>query len=111
LAGPTGPAGAAAPKLTGESSSCTNTTTKTGSTTSCTYTFTYATTAGAKDVSVLAVGKFHGHSRVIARGRLRHHRLTLVLRHLRRGRYQLTLVAVGAHGKRTVIGHTSVVVS
>jgi hypothetical protein len=48
---------------------------------------------------------------VIAHGRVRHNRLTLVLSHLRRGRYQLTLVALGAHGKRTVIGHTSLVVS
>jgi hypothetical protein len=59
---------------------------------------------------VLAVNKLHGHSRVIDHGRLRHHRLTLVFHHLRRGRYQVTLIAAGAHGKKTVIGHTSVVV-
>jgi Collagen triple helix repeat (20 copies)/NHL repeat len=108
--GPAGPAGPAAPKLIGESSSCTTTTTKTGSTQSCTYTFTYAAAAAAKDGPVLAIAKVHGHSRVIARGRLHHHRLTLVFRHLHRGRYQITLLEPGPHGT-TVIGHTSVVVS
>jgi serine/threonine-protein kinase len=111
-AGAIGPAGAAAPELLSESSSCTTKPTQNnGSTTSCTYTFTYATTAAAKDVNVLAVAKLGDHRRVIARGRLRHHKLTLVFRHLRRGRYQLTLLAIGAHGKRTVIGHTSIVIN
>jgi hypothetical protein len=63
------------------------------------------------DASVLAVTNFGGHRRVIGHGRLRRHRLTLVIRHLHRGRYQLTILAVGAHAKRTVIGHTSIVVT
>jgi hypothetical protein len=42
---------------------------------------------------------------------VRNQRLTLALSHLRRGPYQVTLVAIGAHGTRTVIGHTSLVVS
>ena len=109
--GATGPAGPAAPKLIGESSNCTNSTTRTGSTTTCTYTFTYAAPGTARDGAVLAVSAVGGHRRVVAHGRLRHHRLTLAFRHLRRGRYQLTLVAVGAHGKKTVIGHTFIMVS
>jgi hypothetical protein len=48
---------------------------------------------------------------VIAHGQLRHHRLTLVFRHLPRGRYKLTLLALNAHGGRSVIGHTSIAVS
>jgi hypothetical protein len=34
-----------------------------------------------------------------------------VFRHLRRGRYRLTLRGVGAHGEKTVIGHTTITVS
>lgn len=111
LTGPVGPPGAAAPELMTEGSKCTDTTTKTGSMTTCTYTFTYATAASANVVSMLAMATVHGHRRVVAHGRLRHHKLKLVFRHLRRGHYRLTIVAVGAHGKRTVIGHTSIVVS
>jgi hypothetical protein len=65
----------------------------------------------ARDVSVIAVANVRGHRRVVAHGRVRHHTLTLVFRHLRRGRYQLMLVAVGAHGKKTVIGHTSITIT
>jgi hypothetical protein len=108
--GPAGPAGAAAPKLTGETSSCTTTATKSGSTSSCTYSFTYPL-GMAKDTTVIAVVNVHGHRRVIAHGRVRHHRLRLVFGRLLRGRYQLTLLALGAHGKPTVIGHTSIAVS
>jgi hypothetical protein len=48
---------------------------------------------------------------VIGRGRIRDHKLTLVLRDLARGRYQLTLLELGAQSKKDVIGHTSIVVS
>jgi hypothetical protein len=41
----------------------------------------------------------------------RHRKLTLVFRDLGRGRHKLTLLAVAAHGKRTVIGPTTVAVS
>ena len=109
--GPTGPQGAAAPKLMGEASTCTDTTTKTGSTTTCSYTFTYAAAVAANVRSVQAIATVHGHRRVVAHGRLHHHKLKLVFRHLRRGRYRLTIVALGAHGKKTVIGHTSIVIS
>jgi hypothetical protein len=111
LVGPAGPAGAAAPKLAGEASSCTTSATRTGSTSSCTYSFTYAAPGAARDASILAVANVQGHIRVIAHGHVRHHRLTLVCRHLPRGRYQLTLLTLAAHGKKTVIGNTSIVVS
>jgi hypothetical protein len=42
---------------------------------------------------------------------VRHHELTLALRHPHRGRYHVTLVALDARGKQTVIGHTSLVAS
>jgi hypothetical protein len=62
-------------------------------------------------LKAIAIAKVNGHRRVIARGRIRHHKLTLVCRHLRRGRYKLTLLEVGRHGRRTVIGHTSIAVT
>jgi hypothetical protein len=77
----------------------------------CTYTFTYAAPATAKDATVVATAKVHGHRQVIARAELRHHRLTLVFRHLSRGRYLLTVLALDRNGNRTVIGHASIVVS
>ena len=81
----------------GETITCT---TNNNGKTTCTYTFTYAAAAAANVRSVLAIATVPGHRRVVARGRLRHHKLKLVFRHLRRGRYRLTIVAVGAHAKR-----------
>ena len=109
--GPAGAAGAAAPQLTGESSSCTTTPTKTGSVTSCTYSFTYAS-ATATAASVRATTMVAGHVRLIGRGRIAHHKLTLTLRHLRlrRGHYRITVLA-RIHHKQVVIGHTSLNIS
>lgn len=61
-----------------------------------TYTFTYAAAAAANVRSVLAIATVDGHRRVVAHARLRHHKLTLVFRYRRPGRYRLTIVAVGA---------------
>lgn len=98
------------PKLIGEKSKCRRTT-KARSNRSCTYTFTYAV-ATVRNRPAIATAVVNGHRRVIARGRVRHHKLTLVFRHLGRGRHKLTLlVVVRARGKRTVIGHTTVAVS
>jgi sugar lactone lactonase YvrE len=97
------------PKLIGEKSKCRRTT-EARSSRSCIYTFTYVV-ATAKNRPAIAIAVVNGHRRVIARGRIRHRKLTLVFRHLGRGRHKLTLLAVAAHGKRTVIGHTTVAVS
>ena len=99
----------AAPKLIGEKSKCPRAT-KRSARRSCTYTFTYAVRTN-KNLAAIATTSVKGHRRVIARGRIHHRKLTLVFQHLRRGRYNLTLLQVGAHGKRTVIGHTTIAVS
>jgi hypothetical protein len=99
----------AAPKLIGEKSDC-GATTKARSSGECTYTFIYAART-SKNLQAIATAKIDGHRRVIARGRIRHHKLTLVFQHLRRGRYTLTLIALGADGKRVVIGRTTIAIS
>jgi hypothetical protein len=104
-----GGARSTAPRLIGEKSHCRRKT-KGGSSRSCTYTFTYAVRTG-KNRPAIATAVINGHRRVIARGRVRHHMLTLVFAHLRRGRHNLTLLALGAHGKVMIIGHTTVTVS
>ena len=48
---------------------------------------------------------------MIARGHVRRHRLTLVFGHLRRGRYKLTLLALGVHGRTATIGRTTIQIS
>ena len=99
----------AAPKLIGQKSDCRKTT-KARARSSCTYTFSYATPT-SKNLPAIATAKVDGHRRVIARGRVRRHKLTLVFQHLRRGRYTLTMVALSAHGKRVLIGRTTIAVS
>ena len=96
-------------KLIGEKSNCRRMT-KADSRRSCTYTFTYAIWT-AKNQPAIGTAVVNGHRRVIARSRVRHHKLTLVFQHLRRGRHKLIVLALGAHGKRTVIGHTTGAVS
>jgi hypothetical protein len=109
--GPQGPAGAA-PKLIGSTSTCT---TKAGSSgtliTTCTYTYTYAMPGQAKDGAVIATARTHGHTRVIARGRIRHHRLTLTFKHLHRGRYRVTLIELRPHRAPVPIRATTLVVT
>jgi hypothetical protein len=102
--------GPAAPKLIGAKSDCTTTTGKAKSRKSCAYTLIYAA-ATAKNLPAIATATLNGHRRVIARGRTRHHKLTLVFGQLRRGRDRLTLLALAAHGRQTVIGHTTITVS
>jgi hypothetical protein len=99
-----------APRLIGEKSHCTTTKSKAKSRKRCTYTFIYAAKT-AKNLRAIATAKINGHRRVIAGGRIRHHKQTLVFRHLPRGRYKLTLLKLGAHGKRTMIGRTTIAVS
>jgi len=109
--GPEGPAGRAAPKLTGEASSCTTTTTtKTESITTCTYTFTYAATAAAANAAVIATANVRGHVVVVARGQIRNHKLRLTFRHLQRGRYQVALLKLKPHHKTALIGHSTIVI-
>ena len=106
--GPAGPAGAAAMNPIRVVSSCS--TTKAGVTT-CTYTYTYATTAAAGVVT--AVARVDGHQRRVGHGTVSHHKLklTFTLKHVHRGRYTVTLLERGAHGRTVVVGHTTVEVS
>ena len=105
VTGPQGPAGTPAPRLIGSTSTCT---TKVGSgaalITTCTYAYTYAMPGQVKDGAVIATARMHGRTHVIARGRIRHHLLTLTFTHRHRGRYQLTLLEP-AHGRPIVVGH------
>jgi hypothetical protein len=71
----------------------------------------YLSSSDRQNRPAIATAVVNGHRRVIARGRVRHRKLTLVFRHVGRGRQKLTLLAVAAHGKRTVFGHTTVAVS
>lgn len=79
--------------------------------TTCTETYTYAAPETANDGPVVATANRQGHTRVIARGRIHHHRLTLTFRQLHRGRYRVTLLKPRAHHKPTVIGQTTITVT
>ncbi|MBV8927807.1 MAG: hypothetical protein JO152_01610 [Mycobacteriaceae bacterium] len=115
--GATGPKGATGPASPHPTSSPTTCTTKitspTTSATTCTITYAYsasmvaALVRGARAEATIMV---HGRATVIGTGRVREHRAELTFRHLRRGHYRLTLMEL-AHGKRTVIGHTTLTVS
>jgi hypothetical protein len=80
-------------------------------TTTCTYTFTYALPGQAKDGTVIATVRTHGRTRVIARGRIRHHRFTLTFKHARRGRYRVTLLEPRPHRAPAVIATTTLVIT
>jgi hypothetical protein len=82
-------------------------------TTTCTVTYTYSPGASAQmagDLRAEAVAVIGGRSRIVATGRIRDRKLRLTFRHLARGRYHLTLLALRAHHKPLTIGHTSLVV-
>lgn len=111
--GKPGPPGRAAPKLLRSTTICT---TKKGSkpgssTMSCRTTYTYALPAAAPHALVVATIRVHGHRRVIARGRIRHHRITLTYRHLHKGRYRVTLTELIGHGQRLAVGTTTLVIT
>jgi hypothetical protein len=73
-------------------------------------TFTYSTIGPAKNEPVIATARVHGRAQVIARGRIRHHRLTLTFRHLRPGRYLVTLLALQRDRAPVLIGRTMILV-
>jgi hypothetical protein len=101
-----------APKLIGSKSTCTTTVGTGGTlTTTCLYTFTYALPGQANDGAVIATATIHGHARVIARGRIRHHRLTLTFEHARRGHSRVTLLELHRHRAPTVIATTTLVIT
>jgi hypothetical protein len=58
-----------------------------------------------------ATARVDGRTVVVGTGRVRDHRLVLTYRHLQRGRYRLTLVALGSHHERELLGHSSLVIS
>jgi hypothetical protein len=99
-----------APRLTGSASTCT---TRLGAgaavVTNCTYTFTYATAGPSHDGAAIATARIHGRTRVVAHGRLRRRRLTLVFKHLHRGRYRLTLLELRRHQRPVVLGTSTIV--
>lgn len=78
-----------------------------------TATYTYAAHAardlidGARAKATVTV---NGRTEVVGTGRVRHHQLVITFRHLRRGRYRLTLIELQP-GQRTVIGHTTLTVT
>jgi hypothetical protein len=65
----------------------------------------------ARDGRAEATAVLHGRSVVVGTGRIHDHRLRLTFRHLRRGRYGLTLLRLRAHHGQVVIGHTSLEIS
>jgi hypothetical protein len=81
-------------------------------TSTCTVTYTYgaSSSASAGAARVEAVATMHGRRRVVGTGKIRHHRMTLHFRHLRRGRYRLTLLRMRPHHRPQVIGHTTLYV-
>jgi hypothetical protein len=83
-------------------------------TTTCTVTYTYAGAAAramARDGRAEATAVVHGRTIVVGSGRIRDRRLRLTFRHLKRGRYWLTLLQLRAHHRPVVIGHTSLEIS
>jgi sugar lactone lactonase YvrE len=110
--GPQGPAGAPAPKLSGSKSTCTTTVATGGAlTTTCAYTFTYALPGQAKDGAVIATARIHGHTQVLARGRIHQHWLTLAFKHARRGPYRVTLLELHPHRAPALIATTTLVIT
>lgn len=112
--GAQGPVGPAGPSPIGSTSTCTTKISKTGTTQTCTVTYTYSNSAAADMVSgarAEATVMVHRRTRVVATGRVRGHKLVLRFKHLKRGRYNLTLWQVRAHHQRQMIGHTSLVIS
>ena len=95
------------PRLLGARSHCTK---SKRSRKTCTYTFTYAVRT-ARNQPAVATVTLGAHRRVIAHGRVHRHKLTLVFGHLRRGRYKLTLLALGADGRTATIGRTTIQIS
>jgi hypothetical protein len=80
-------------------------------TTACTYTFTYALPGQAKDGIVIGTASVHGHTHVIARGRIRHNRLTLTLTHATRGRYRVRLPELYRQRTPTTLGGITLVIT
>ena len=81
-------------------------------TTTCKVTYTYSKSANlARNAKAEAIAYIDGRTRVVASGQIRNRKLKLTFRHLKHGRYRLTLLEVGAHHRLTVIGYTSLVIS
>jgi hypothetical protein len=70
-----------------------------------------AAAALAPDARAEAIAEIHGHSGVVARGRVRDGKLRLTFRRLHRGRYQVILLELLAHHAPLLIGDTSLVIS
>jgi hypothetical protein len=74
-------------------------------------TYQYSALGPARDGQVLATASVHGRTRIIGHGAIRHRRLTLTLRGVRRGRYSVTLLELRGRDRRVIIGHTTVTVT
>jgi Collagen triple helix repeat (20 copies) len=114
LTGPHGPAGAPGARPTSSTTVCTTRIASlTTSSTTCTVTYTYSIAVAAsfiRNAHAEATAEVHGKTEVIGTGRIRSHQLVLSFWHLRRGHYRLTLIEL-THGRRVVIGHTTLTVS
>jgi hypothetical protein len=76
--------------------------------TTCTATYVYGATAAlAARAPAEAVAEVNGRSGVVGTGTIRDRRLRLTFRHLRAGRYRLTLLELPADGKPVVVGHSA----
>jgi hypothetical protein len=98
---------------TSASISCTTSNALTGKMLSCTVTYTYGSSSAlvARAARVEVKANVRGRQRVVGTGRIRHHRLTLHLRKMHRGRHRLTLLRLrGKHRRPLLIGHTTVYV-
>jgi hypothetical protein len=80
--------------------------------TACTSSYTYAASnaATAMRASARATTDIRGRTTVVGTGTIRHHRLTLRFRRLKRGRHPLTLWRLVRHGRPVMIGRTTLAV-
>lgn len=72
-------------------------------------TFTYAAST-SKAAAIKATALVHGRVRVVGHGQVKGRKLRLKLRHLKRGRYHLTLLRRTRH-TWVVTGHSTLVIS
>ncbi|MBV9337502.1 MAG: hypothetical protein JO243_16580 [Solirubrobacterales bacterium] len=114
--GPAGPPGPAGPSPSRSNSTCiTKVTSLTSTTTTCTVTYTYSGPLAAQDLvngaRAEATATIAGKKKVLATGKIRHRKLSLTFKHLKRGRYRITLLELRPTKQPLMLGHTSLVIS
>jgi sugar lactone lactonase YvrE len=107
VAGPQGPAGTGAKSPIGSTTKCTSLLLIT----TCTMTYQYGTSSfRVANGRVVATTRVGARTQTVGHGTIRNHTLKLTLKHLKRGRYSITLLRPRPHSKAVVIGHTTVTV-